>query len=171
MKIIVYIFIIFISILGCSSQQLPDDLPTLYPCKITVIQDGQPLADASVILHLTDHSTNHGGKSWVPMGLTDENGVAVIKTNARYNGAPLGKYKILVNKTERETSKFGSPPPEDSPDYARWLEKSQQEKLHEFGLVETIYTDAGKTPHDIEVIKNTNQKSVDVGKSVRNKIM
>jgi hypothetical protein len=171
MKIIVYFFIILISILGCSSQQLPDDLPVLYPCKITVIQDGQPLTGASVILHLTDHRPDHGGKSWIPMGLTDENGVAVIKTNARYNGAPLGKYKIAVNKTERETSKLEPAPPEDSPDYARWLEKSQGEKLHEFGLVETIHTNAEKTPHDIEVTKNVNQKSVDVGKAVRNKII
>ncbi|MDR2441223.1 MAG: hypothetical protein LBE12_17820 [Planctomycetaceae bacterium] len=171
MKIIVYIFIIFISILGCSFQQLPDDLPTLYPCKIMVIQDGQPLIGASVILHLTDPNTENRGKSWIPMGLTDEKGVAVIKTNARYDGAPLGKYKILVNKTEHETSKLEPAPPEDSPDYARWLEKSRTEKLNEFGLVETIYSDAQKTPHDIEITPNSNQKNIDVGKAVRNKII
>ncbi|MDR2705158.1 MAG: hypothetical protein LBC02_05200 [Planctomycetaceae bacterium] len=164
------IAILFVTILGCSSQQLPEDLPVLYPCKITVIQDGQPLAGASVILQLTENVSAHGGKSWIPMGLTDENGVAVMKTNARYNGAPLGKYKILVNKTEREPSKLEPAPPEDSPLYTKWLEKSQEEKLYEFGLVEAIYTDAQKTPHDIEITKNTNQKNVDVGKTVRNKI-
>jgi hypothetical protein len=114
MKIIVYIVVIFILILGCSSQQLPDDLPKLYPCKITVTQNEKPLTGASVLLHLTDSSAGNGGKSWIPMGLTDENGVAVIKTNARYGGAPLGNYKILVNKTEREASKL-EPPPEESP--------------------------------------------------------
>ncbi|MDR0337515.1 MAG: hypothetical protein LBI18_10540 [Planctomycetaceae bacterium] len=170
MKISVYVPIIFVLILGCSSKQQPDDLPVLYPCKVTVIQDGQPLAGASVILQLTENVSAHSGKAWIPMGLTDENGVAVIKTNAKYDGAPLGQYKIVVNKTERETSKLEPAPPEDSPHYTTWLEKSQAEKLNEFGLVETIYTDAQKTPHEIEITKNSNQKNVDVGKTVRNKI-
>ncbi len=42
---------------GCTGQQKPKDLPELYPVKITVIQDGKPLADASVSLNAPSNAS------------------------------------------------------------------------------------------------------------------
>jgi hypothetical protein len=170
MKKLLLLFFIFISIIGCSTET-PEGLPSLSPCKITVIQDGQPLPGASVIFLAADNSVSTKGKTWTPMGLTDEKGVAVMRTNARYEGVPLGKYKILINKTEQEQSKLGQTPPENSPAYATWITKSQDEKLYEYGLVEPIYNNAEKTPYEIEIGKSANAKSVDVGKAVRVKLL
>jgi len=166
MKKLLLLFFVFATIIGCSTET-PEGLPSLFPCKMTVIQDGQPLQGASVIFLAAENSVSTNEKTWTPMGLTDEKGVAVMRTNARYDGVPLGKYKILINKTEQEQSKAGQAPPENSPAYATWVQKSQDENLYEYGLVDPIYNNAEKTPYEIEIGKGTNEKSVDVGKAMK----
>lgn len=150
---------------GCSNR--PSGMPSLYPCKITVTQDGAPLADARVtMVNISDTET---GDAWTPAGMTDSSGVAVMRTNNQYDGAAAGTYRIVVEKIETEPSRLGAPPPADSPEYEAWADKSANENLAQYALVEATYS-SSKTPHEIEVAKGSNEKTVDVGKAVKIKM-
>jgi len=164
-SIVVLLLLFSVALLGCSNR--PSGMPALYPCKITVTQDGTPLADASVVL--VNISDTEKGQAWAPMGKTDSSGVAVMRTNAQYNGAAAGKYRIIVEKTETEPSKLGPPPAADSTEYEAWSEKSANENLAQFALVEAVYS-SSKTPHEIDIEKGANDKTIDVGKAVRVKM-
>ncbi len=76
------------AVVGCGGPKKPADLPELYPVKITVIQDGQPLEGASVMLN--DPSLKI---RFVMGGQTDAQGVAEIKTDAQFPGAPGPSYR------------------------------------------------------------------------------
>ena len=154
-----------VTLFGCSNR--PSGMPALHPCSITVTQDGTPLTDASVVL--VNISDTDKGQAWAPMGKTDSSGVAVMRTNAQYNGAAAGKYRIIVEKTETEPSKLGPPPPADTPEYEVWSGKNANENLAQFTLVETVYS-SSKAPHEIDVGKGSNDKTIDVGKAVRVKM-
>lgn len=156
---------IFIACSGCSNR--PAGMPGLSPCKIIVTQDGAPLAGASVVMINSDTTT---GEDWTPMGTTDQSGVAVMRTNAQYDGAAVGKYKIVVTKTETEESKLGPPPPPDSPDYDNWAHKNANENIASFNVVEATYSSPKTTPHEIEVTKGSNEVKIDVGKPIRVKM-
>ena len=106
------------------------------------------------------------GNAWAPMAKTDSGGIAVMHTNSQYQGVPTGKYRIIVDKIETEPSKLGPPPSVDSPGYEAWAQKNADEKLAQYILVETIYS-SSQTPHEIEVGKGTNNKTIDVGKAVK----
>jgi hypothetical protein len=164
-----YILILLIFITGCK-KNIPADLPPLYPCEITVIQNGLPLDGATVILSYTNESRPTEGQRWFPMGVSDENGIVLIRSNSLYDGAPKGVYKVTVQKTISGKSKYGPPPPENSPKYEKWEEIVNNEEIPVYGLVETQYTDADKTPHQIEIQKGKNKLTVDVGKSVEYRI-
>jgi len=85
-------------IAGCGGDKRPDGMPKLYPASIGITQEGEPLAGATVQLIPGDGVDSR----WGPMGMTDAAGVVVLKTNARYNGAPLGTYRVTVSKVELE---------------------------------------------------------------------
>ena len=147
---------------GCSDR--PADMPPLFPCSITVTQDGVPLEGASVrMVNLSDAAV---GNAWTPSGTTDASGVAQMMTNAQYAGAAAGKYRITVEKFETEPSKLGPQPPVDSPEYEAWSHRSAAETLAQYALVEAIYS-SSQTPHEIEITKGANDLTIDVGKAVR----
>jgi len=160
--IVAILLLIFISLSGCSNR--PPGMPPLYPCTITVTQEGVALADASVML--VNISAADVGNAWTPMGKTDSNGVAVVRTNAQYQGAAAGKYKIIIEKREFDPSKVGPHPPIDSPEFAAWERKRDSEVLAEYDLVEAVYS-TPQTPHEIDVRKGTNNLTIDVGKAIR----
>lgn len=91
--ILCWVIVVLFSVLavGCRKVQTPADLPELHPVTITVRQDGQPLAAASVALYAE-------GSKWTVGGSTDADGVARIRTLAKYTGAPAGTYKVCVVK-------------------------------------------------------------------------
>ena len=150
---------------GCSSGPAqPSDLPKLSPCVITVTQDGLPLDGATVMLKSMSES------QWFPGGQTDASGKVEIYTNGRYKGAPQDKYKIVITKTEVDPSKLGPAPPDDSPDYGDWLEKSTAEVRNSYSLIEKQYTKVETTTLEIDVAGGKTEKTVDVGKKVRDKI-
>ena len=152
---------LFVVFSGCSSDH-PDGMPTLHPCEVTVTQDGAVLADATVILH--PEGAVH---SWTPMGVTDAQGTAILRTLGKYGGASAGKYKITVSKTEREPSQLGPAPSENDPAYASWSRRAAEENLLEFSVVDPDFSDPQKTTLEIEVVRGSNALTVDVGKSVR----
>ena len=163
--ILFLLLLLSVSLFSCSNR--PPGMPVLYPCKITVIQGEAPLADATVILiNVSDIAT---GQAWAPMGKTNSSGVAVMMTNAQYSGAAAGKYQIIVEKRDMEPSKLGPPPAADSPEYDAWSEKRANEDLALLTLIDEVYS-SSKTPHEIEVGKGPNEKTIDVGKAVRIKM-
>ena len=65
----------------------------LYPVSITIMENGAPFTNATVVLLQESGPTIINGG-----GVTDENGVAKIKTDAQWNGVPVGTYKVMINK-------------------------------------------------------------------------
>ena len=80
---------------GCGEKK-PDGMPKIYPCTITITQENSPLEGASVLLISDDPVL---GK-WSVAGTTDASGNAVIKTHAKFSGAPAGQYVVVVSKEE-----------------------------------------------------------------------
>jgi len=161
--VIISLLSLSVSLLGCSGR--PAGMPALYPCKITVTQEDVPLADATVIMSNVSDPTL--GDAWSAMGRTDSDGVAVIQTNGQYPGAPAGTYKIIVEKINTESARFGPRPPAGTPELVDWEDKTTfDDTVFRVTLVEPLYS-SSNTPHEIEVKKGTNEMSIDVGKAVK----
>lgn len=147
---------------GCG-EKLPPDLPKLHPASVRITLDGVPLKKAIVTL-TPDHSTP--GQSNLPVtGVTDDQGVAVLKTNGRYNGSPAGKYKVCVSKSaaiEGRTSK--TPPPADPKELARYNKKVEDERNFVNAIAEE-YSAPGKTVLELEIVDGKNSFSFDVKKA------
>jgi hypothetical protein len=151
---------------GCQQKiSAPADLPRLSPCVITVTQDGTPLEDATVTL-----VSIGGSKKWGPGAKTNASGVAEIYTNGFYKGAPAGKYKVIVGKTEVEPSKAPPAPGPEDPGYDDWLKKYGNEVRPVYSLVEKKFTVADTTPLEVEIQEGkTLSTAADIGKKVREK--
>lgn len=147
-------------VVGCGGPKKPADLPELYPVKITVIQDGQPLEGASVMLN--DPSLKI---RFVMGGTTNAQGVAEIKTDAQFPGAPEGEFKITIRKaTEPESS--GEMAPTDPAERAEW-EKKQAELMNQTAdTVDLKFGDMAQTPATIKVVPGGAEATVDVGEKV-----
>jgi len=96
MKKYFFLIVLFL-ICGCSKK--PGDVPKLYPCQVTVMNGTSPIADADVILGITNESLMCSTS-----GRTNSSGVAVIQTSRlawRGNGAPAGEYIITISKSPK----------------------------------------------------------------------
>ena len=168
MKYTLLIFLVaMITFTGCQfgGEVLPKDMPKLVPAKIQLTQDGAPLAGATVLL--IDPA---GNRQWEAGGLTDDSGTIELYTNGRYKGAPEGKYKVVVKKTETEPSKLGPDPGVDDPKYGEYMAQLVSEKLDAFTLVEKQFTAPNSTPLEVEIKKGGPVQKLDVGAKVRIKI-
>ena len=148
---------------GCGGPARPAGMPKLYPASITVIQDGEPLAGALVLLSSEDPELVR----WGPTGITDEQGVVVLRTDGKYNGAPLGTFKVVVEKRDRDPHphpEWASLPPEN-PNYRRYDIMEMARKNYD--LVELHYGSIVDTPLTVEITAKRKNYTVDVGKSVR----
>lgn len=97
---------------GCGGEKTPPDMPKLQPTSITIVQEGTPVEGASVQLQKKDDLAY----KWFAGGVTDAQGVCVIRTLGKYNGAPEGDFQVVVYKTTRtesETRKNQPSPPQD----------------------------------------------------------
>ncbi|MDO5309723.1 MAG: hypothetical protein Q4G03_09600 [Planctomycetia bacterium] len=74
----------------------PDDLPTLYPTKITVTFGGQRVEDVAVILMPIQPEL----RKWKSGGKTDAQGCCEVKTAFCYQGAPEGQYRLAFSKLQ-----------------------------------------------------------------------
>jgi hypothetical protein len=146
----------FISICGCwKTSNLPADFPKIYPCEITVVQEGKPLADAVVSFSPIGTAGKYSGSC---SGSTDTSGLASIKTYAQ-NGVPLGKYKVLISKWKDEggtevEDEFGS-------------KSIKGAKVYSY--VEAKYSDKDLTPFEIEIKEQKEVQTLqcDVGAAIR----
>ena len=145
---------------GCGGVKPPDGLPALHPTTITVIQDGQPLADASVVLVPMDPSN-----TWHAGATTNAAGKASLQTHVQYDGVAQGKYYIVVSKFEAKIAEGGVAinPETDPAAYARSMSRTGSGG---YDLVEPTFAKASPNV-TIEVVAGTNEQTVDVGKAVR----
>lgn len=147
-------------ILGCQGQKKPADLPELYPVKVTIIQDGAPLEGATVSLYDTT-----GSSRFTVGAKTDAKGVASLKTDAKYDGAPAGNYKVLVSKAfipEVSTEV----PPEDPAARAEFDKKMQEANSQQADLVDLKFKRPNSTPETLEVTASGAEATIDVGAKV-----
>ena len=155
--------IVCLLIAGCS-EQLPPDIPKLYPASVTITLDGVPLQKA--IVTLTPDNSSSGQSNLPVAGATDDCGVAVLKTNGRYNGSPAGKYKVCVSKraaVEGPTSK--RTPPIDPDELALYNSKVEDERNF-MNAISEEYSNAGKTILELEITtKGKNTFSFEVKKA------
>ena len=149
------------TILGCGGVEKPADLPELYPCKISVIQDGQPLEGATVILaDATSQLRFSVG------GVTNAQGVVEVKTDGKFQGAPQGKYKVLISKVF-VPEMIQEAPPEDPDAKAEYDKKLQELNAQQADTVDVNYKKFGTTPAEIEVTPSGAEASFDVGPKVK----
>jgi len=140
-------------------------MPTPHPTVITVIQDGQPLEGASIAL-IPMESTN----SWNAGGMTDATGKASLLTLTKYDGVVPGKYYVIVTKNESDKSKITPPDPETDPQgYAKYMDESGKEQLASYDLIDPKFGKISPTAETVDVVAGKNEKTIDVGKAVRQK--
>ncbi len=155
------LLIALVAVVGCGGQKKPADLPELYPCKITVIQDGKPLEGASVILN--DPS---GSSRFVMASITDAKGVATLKTDGKYAGVPEGKYKVLISKAFIPESDPNDVPPEDPEARKEYDKRMAELNAQQADTVELQYKRPMTTPLEIEVTSAGAELTADVGEKV-----
>ena len=101
---------------GCSKGPAkPDNIPDLTPVTVTVTYNGQPVAEASVLL-----SPISG--QFAAAGTTDSAGKAVMKTDGMYDGVAPGEYRATITKREKLDVDLGETP-EDPAQLAAYEEK------------------------------------------------
>ena len=91
---------------GCSREHRPKDLPKLTPATITFTQDGKPLEKAMVFLY----AENPEIAKWTVSSNTNPQGEAILVTHGQFRGAPAGKFKVCVIKSEDAGSVAESDP-------------------------------------------------------------
>ena len=126
---------------GCSGGNRPKDLPRLFPVTLTITMDDQPLADATVMLY----AENTADAKWTIGGQTDATGNVTIVSHGQFHGAPAGKFKVCVTKSEMKESApervLASAPTENTT-------MGFQRPTH---LVDPLFADSKSTPLEIEV--------------------
>ncbi|MCL2623091.1 MAG: carboxypeptidase-like regulatory domain-containing protein [Planctomycetaceae bacterium] len=140
-------------------------MPRLYPATVTVMQDGKPLAGAEVFLLNLDTSVN-----WPVGAITNASGVAVLRTNGQYPGAPEGQYKVTVRKTEIPDLELPVEVPIDPAGRTEYNRIQQEIHNNTFDLVEEEFMRLAKTPLTLAITPNQLKLELDVSPAVRNKV-
>ena len=155
----ILILLSLITLFGCAKQSVPDGLPKLVPVTLTITQEGTPLADALVSL------VDPGGSiPFVVGGTTDAGGNVVLHTHGLYKGAPLGKFKVRVVKTESDP--VPPAPAFDSPEFDAYMkEAAKRPPPKTYTFVEKRYTNVNTTPLELD-ISGQLTTTLEVGKAV-----
>ncbi|MDR2440334.1 MAG: hypothetical protein LBE12_13320 [Planctomycetaceae bacterium] len=153
MQHLLKLLVIFTSaiLIGCSRNELPPDLPKLFPCKVIIQQEGKPLVGANIFL------SPENGSKWNAAGVTDDQGFAIPWTQGLYAGVAEGKYKVLISKQEII----------DPPEVTSSASGQKEGETKVYNLVDEIYGEADKTPLTIEVSSSQKEFTLDTGKSIR----
>jgi len=147
---------------GCAGEQRLPGMPPLHPVFITVEQDGNPLAGATVTLLGNDEVT----RQWPAGGVTDTNGVAQMRTSGRFEGAAAGQFRVMVDKTERPINPYEAHTESDSPHFQDFLREQRIVEANTFIVIDPRFS-SNDTPLTIEVVRGQRNYSVDVSPAVR----
>ncbi|MDR3108453.1 MAG: hypothetical protein LBU65_02025 [Planctomycetaceae bacterium] len=146
-----------VTVAGCGGPLKPDGFPPLYPVSLVVTQDGKPSKKMTVQLISTDPSS-----TWAIGGQTDDNGKAKIVTHGQFDGVPLGKYKVVLNKIEMVNFDEYMAAKERRDEAA-----ASKIDVKQFSCVEKQYNTVGTTPLEIEVTKSSKVIEIDAGPVVQ----
>ena len=153
---------------GCSrGPKKPDGMPPLFPTEITVKSESGPVDDAIVSLYPADGSRSQ----WSSGARTNAQGVARIKTHGQFDGAPEGKYKVVVKKTVAEGE---APPPmgvdaESQRIYDEYMRSGNKQTF--FSVIDSQFDSVKSTTLEVEVKpQKSNDSSVDIGATVKNEM-
>lgn len=138
-----------VSLGGCGGRQaLPEGMPKLTPCKVTINLGGAPLEGAIVGIV----PENEANSRWSAGGTTDATGTVTIYTLGQYSGAVAGKYKVTVMK------QIVDAPPDTLSGAERqtWVGKPTVEVVHK------KYKQKESTPLEMEVGTSHSETSFDV---------
>ena len=155
------LFLVFPFAVGCGEQRLPG-MPPLVPASVTVMQDGHPLAGASVSLLGADDIT----RQWPAGGITDVNGVAHLRTGGKFDGAAVGIFRVTVNKTERPENPFAAHADSDSANHQDYLREQKKVNANTFIVVDRKFS-SNDTPLSLEIVKGQKDYTVDVSPAVK----
>lgn len=157
------ILVALLSVLpGCGPRR-PGDMPKLYPCTVTLMQEGIPLKHATVILLPEDPEIK-----WGIAGNTNENGKATLLTSGDFKGVPMGTYKLTVSKTMYLGDE---PEPEDPSMYDAWQQRMMNNEFSvPYYLVDPKYSAPATTPLSLTVPKGGLEETIDLGKSIKVKM-
>ena len=136
-------FVILLAVLcfsGCAPS-LPEGMPPIYPCSITLTQEGVPLEGASAALIPEDTTL-----TFVFAGATTSDGSVEMYSHGKHRGVPAGKYKLIVTKNDHEI---------------------QNEKIWDVSLVDVKYTKPDTSPLQVEIADKKNKFTFELGKAVR----
>lgn len=134
--------------LGCKGETRPADLPEdMSPCKVTITQDGTPLAGATVEFQYTTNV------KYTTSGTTDESGVATMMTYG-YAGAQQGTAKVRVAKLVTEGAS-------EAEEYGEVGAKGS-----DFNVVDPKYSSFDTTDLEITITKSSSEEKFDVGAPV-----
>ena len=153
--------LVLVATSACNQKKKPADMPQLFPCEITVVQDGKPLEGATV--NLTADGTS---LRFTVAAKTDKNGVAKIKTDIDWPGAPAGKYKVCISKVVAPEVDNTTPIPSDPVEYAAYQKKLAESSAQTKSLVDSKYLRPHTTPESIEVTASGYKATIDVGPAV-----
>jgi hypothetical protein len=125
---------------GCAPS-LPKGMPPIYPCTITLTQEGVPLEGASVALIPEDTTL-----TFVFAGATTSSGSVEMYSHGKHRGVPAGKYKLTVIKNDHEI---------------------QNKKIWTVSLVDVQYCKPDTSPLQVEIAETKNKFTFELGKAVR----
>ena len=130
---------------GCGGPSIPDHIPPLTPCTVTVTYNGEPVEGASVIL-----APESGQFS--AAGLTDAAGKAVMQTDGMYDGVPAGEYRASVTKREKVELDMGPTPddPNNLEAYAEYQKKIKSLPVPKY-LVPERYSSFAKSGLSVSI--------------------
>jgi hypothetical protein len=142
----VCLFIVLFIFTGCNfGPAAPDGFPKkLYPCELTILQNGTPLQGARVALLHQDENQ----KNWATSGISDTKGTVQLYTYGKWKGAPEGKFKVTVIKH---------------------LVEGPENKEITYTLIDEKFAEPETTPFELEIKGKTTQ-TFDVGAAIKKKI-
>jgi len=143
--------VVCFTIAGCTGGYPGDE--RLYPVSVTVTENGSPLTDAVVVL------LREGGKKIINAGgITDKNGVAIIKTDAQWDGVPEGTYKVAIAKSSSVEEEISSEEYQklDMAERERYNQKMEKKHASVKLLVPEVIARTESTPLTIEVTPSQN---------------
>jgi hypothetical protein len=92
------IILILCTLNGCWSQNVPEGLPKLYQCTLTLYINNIPLDDATVMIIPIEPEKS----IWVAGGVSNSHGMVKPMIQGKYSGVPEGKFKVTVTKRKIE---------------------------------------------------------------------
>lgn len=155
-RIFLTIFLVIPGLIsGCGGSAKPADLPKLYPCKITVIQDNKPLEGAIIAVQ--------NDLGFVIAGKTDAKGVAIMTVDGRWPGVPEGEHLVTISKVVAPESNTPAPQSLFTPEGRKWMEMTTKATKQ---TVDPKYASTKTSDLRLKVGKKSAKETFDVGAAV-----